>query len=162
MLKNKIVLLALTTALLGGAAVAKDIKDWRKSGSAQQKLENLVEIVPSTAQIMVDVGARYQNIYWAGKLGQWRFAQYQLDELTEMIEVLQLASPKREQTAQVFLDEALGQFKPAIEKQDWVSFERAFNHMRAHCIQCHEANDHAYIVPPRHPVTAPSVILNLQ
>lgn len=153
----------LAGMLATGAALADrdKPKDWRKTGSKEEKIENLIKTVPSTAQIMIEVGERYQNIYWAGKLGQWRFAEYQIDELEELIEVLQVASPKREKTAQVFLDHGLERFKPAIAERDWERFQKAFHHMRAACILCHEDNDHGYIVPPEQPVTAPSVILNL-
>ncbi|WP_127478014.1 hypothetical protein [Sulfurivermis fontis] len=144
-----------------GAALAEQYKDWRKSGTTADKVEQMIKTLPSTSHVMVEVGARYQNLYWAGKLGQWEFAQYQVEEIVKLIEMLQISSPKRAATAQVFLDQGMVEFDKAIASQDWETFLHAFRTMRAQCMICHHDNDHGFIVPPEHPVTAPSVVLNL-
>jgi hypothetical protein len=147
--------------LTDGMAAAEDRKDWRKSGTTADKVEQILKTLPSTSHVMLEVGARYQDLYWAGKLGQWDFAAYQVEEIVKLIEMLQISSPKRAATAQVFLDHAVTEFDAALQKKEWETFQHAFGAMRAQCIVCHNSNDHGFIVPPEHPVTAPSVILNL-
>lgn len=144
-----------------GTILADQDSDWRSGGSSEDKIEQILKTLPSTAQVMIEVGERYQNLYWAARLGQWEFAEYQAEELVSLIELLQISSPKRAATAQVFLDHAMGEFDAAFEKKDWATFQHAFRTLRAQCIVCHEHNDHGFIVPPEQPVTAPSVILNL-
>lgn len=146
---------------LSGAAMAEKREDWRRSASTEARVEQILKTLPSTAHVMNEVGARYQNLYWAGKLGQWEFAQYQAEEIVKLIELLQISSPKRAATAQVFLDKAMVEFDKAIASRDWDTFLHAFRTMRAQCLVCHQANDHGFIIPPEHPVTAPSVVLNL-
>jgi hypothetical protein len=156
---------SLTLLWLGmlwcGAALAEQYKDWRKSGTTADKMEQVLKTLPSTSHVMIEVGERYQDLYWAGKLGQWEFAAYQVEEIVKLIEMLQISSPKRAATAQVFLDHATTEFDVALQKKEWETFLHAFGAMRAQCIVCHNNNDHGFIVPPEHPVTAPSVILNL-
>lgn len=147
--------------MLNGAALAEQDNDWRKSGSTADKVAQIIETLPSTAHVMSEVGERYQNLYWAGKLGQWAFAEYQMEEIIKLIELLQISSPKRAATSQVFLDHAVVEFDDAFKKRDWDTFLHAFRTMRAQCIVCHNDNDHGFIIPPEHPVTANSVILNL-
>lgn len=47
-----------------------DNKDWRKTGSDEEKLDNVVQVIPSTADIMFQMGERYRNLHWAGKQGK--------------------------------------------------------------------------------------------
>ncbi len=146
---------------LSGTAIADKDKDWQKRGSTADKVEQIIKTLPSTAHVMIEVGERYQNLYWAGKLGQWEFAEYQAEEIVKLIELLQISAPKRAATSQVFLEHAMVEFDDAFEKKDWNTFLHAFRTMRAQCMVCHNDNDHGFIVPPEHPVTADSVILNL-
>lgn len=117
--------------------------------------------LPSASHIMIEVGARYQNLYWAAKLGQWQFAEYQVEELQKQIELLKDVHPKFAPSAAIFLDHAFEGFGIAFEEESWTRFERAFDGMRGQCIACHGRNDHGFIVPPGKPATAPSPILNL-
>jgi hypothetical protein len=103
---------------------------------------------------MIEVGERYQDLYWAARLGKWAFAEYQLEEIESLVELLQTTRPGRAATAQVFLDQGLSGFEAAFEKQDADAFDRAFANLHSQCMACHVANDHAFIELPEQPVTA--------
>ena len=135
--------------------------DWRKDAGDERKLANLIQLVPGTAHWMVEMGERYQNLYWAAKQGQWEFAEYQVEEIEGLVRRVQLARPKRAVTAQEFLDNAIPSMLSTLKQQDWASFQEGFLGLRAACMHCHTQNDHAFIVLPRDPVTAPSPVLNL-
>jgi hypothetical protein len=153
----------LTVALLLGAVALADDDDgdWRKGASLEDKVEQLIKTMPSTANIMIEMGERYRDLYWAAKLGKWEFAEYQLEEIESLVELLQITRPGRAATAQRFLDQGLEGFEPVFKEQDWNAFQRAFKHLHDQCMACHVANDHAFIVVPIEPATANSVILNL-
>lgn len=153
--------LLMTAIFAFSGTILADRGDWRSRGSSEDTIEQILKTLPSTAQVMIEVGERYQNLYWAARLGQWEFAEYQAEELVSLIELLQISRPERAATAQVFLAHAMGEFDAAFEKKDWAAFQHAFRTLRAQCIVCHEHNDHGFIVPPEQPATAPSVILNL-
>lgn len=144
-----------------GMLLADKGGDWRSHGSSEDKIAQILDTLPSTSHVMVEVGERYQNLYWAAKLDQWEFAEYQAEEIVGLIELLQISRPERAATAQRFLDHAMDEFEVAFEKKDWAAFQHAFHTLRAQCIVCHDHNGHGFIVPPEQPATATSVILNL-
>jgi len=137
-----------------------DEQDWRKSGSDKTKLNNVVKVIPSTSDIMFQVGERYKNLYWAAKQGKWEFAEYQLEEIESEIEKLKITRPKRAKTADIFLNSAVEDVEKAIKKQDWNRFQAQFEQMRQQCVQCHVKNDHAFIVPVKIPPKGSSPALD--
>lgn len=149
-INSKLKTLALAAGLGLASPTMADIDD-----------EGTRSVLPSASHIMIEVGERYQNLYWAAKLGQWQFAEYQVEELEKQIELLKAVRPKFAPSAEIFLDHAFEDYGTAFAEQSWTRFERAFDNMRGQCIACHGRNDHGFIVPPRQPVTAPSPILNL-
>lgn len=157
----KIPLIATTALLFGfaGATAADKYRDWREEGSLEQKVEKLVEITPNTGQLMQQAGVRYRDLYWAAKLGQWEFAEYQAEELGELIRILQTASPKRAATAEVFLNRAYPKIQEAAASRDWERFQPAFEALRQACMECHKQNDHAFIHLPAAPRSPASVAL---
>jgi len=144
----------LSTALAAGAAFSGPVladDDDRRGRMAY----------PSASHIMIEVGERYQNLYWAARTDKWQFAEYQVEELIKQVELLKEARPAFAPSAEIFLDKAFDGYQTAFAERSWARFERAFDRMRGQCIACHGRNDHGFIVPPKKPVTAPSPILNL-
>ena len=125
--------------------------DWRKTGSHDEKLNNVIKVIPSTADIMFQMGERYRNLYWAGKQGKWEFAHYQTEEMQSLIKELILTRPNRAATAQAFLLDAFKDFENAIAQKDWPEFQDAFALMRERCMTCHRQNEHAFIVLNKKP-----------
>ena len=151
----------LAMALAGVGGVAADEKRHSDKVGLEDQVERLNSLTPNTAGIMFQVGHRYQDLYWAARLGKWEFAEYQLEELEALLETLQVAVPRRAPSTQVFLDQGLEGFEAAFKARDWNAFQQAFRNMHEHCMVCHAANDHAFIKVPAEPATAHSVILNL-
>ena len=151
--------------LCAGAVVADSGKegdrDWRKQASLEDKVGQLIKALPSTANIMIEMGERYQDLYWAAKQGKWEFAEYQLEEIESLVELLQITRPGRAATARDFLDRGLRGFEPAFEAQDWKAFQGAFRNLHEQCMACHVDNDHGFIVVPPKPVRSNSLILNM-
>jgi len=135
-------------------------QDWRKSGSDEKKLNNLVKVIPSTSDIMFQIGERYKNLYWAAKQSKWEFAEYQLEEIESEIKTLKITRPKRAKTAEEFLESSVEDVEKAIKKQDWNRFQTQFENMRKQCVQCHIKNDHAFIVPVKIPAKGSSPALD--
>lgn len=138
--------------MLMNPALAEDANaDWRKTGSNEEKINNVVKVIPSTADIMFQMGERYRNLYWAGKQGKWEFAQYQTEEMQSLIKELIITRPNRTATAQAFLRNAFKEFETAIAQKDWPKFQNAFAHMHQQCMICHRQNEHAFIVLNKKP-----------
>lgn len=152
-------LMLITLAPLISATEDKTI-DWRKTGSDQEKIDNLVKVVPGASNLMLQMGERYRNLYWAGKQGKWQFVEYQIEEMQDLVETLMITRPKRAATAKEFLDTGFGKFPTAIADKDWKQFSAAFTHLRKSCMTCHGQNDHAFITLPATPRKGNSPVLD--
>lgn len=150
-------LLAAGLTLASVTTYAAD--DWRKSADQETKVKNLVKVMPGASDIMLQMGERYKNLYWAGEQKKWKFAEYQVEEMEALINTLIITRPKRAKTAKEFLATGFSQFHEAIEHQDWARFEKAFQHMRTECMTCHAKNDHSFIVLPKKPPMGSSPVL---
>lgn len=160
-MKYKLLLGLLAVAMSGAAAASETGTDWRKSGDIPNKVERLVEALPNAANIMIEVGARYQNLYWAAKQGKWEFAAYQAEEIKELIEKLQIARPKRAASAREFLGVVFPVLPEAVKTRDWKKFEVAFERMRHECMVCHGKNEMGFVQLPV-PRRATSPVLNME
>lgn len=149
----------LAGLLMLGLSSASIADDWRKDAKDAEKIDKLVKVMPSTAVIMQQVGERYRDLYWAGKLGKWEFAEYQMEEIISLVKILTITRPSRAKTAEQFLDDGFMGMEAALEAKDWTSFSNAFEHMRMHCFACHKQNDHAFITLPKVPKRGGSIAL---
>ena len=135
--------------------------DWRHRAPAEEKIERLVKVMPGTSNLMLQMGERYRNLYWAARLGQWEFAAYQAEEMESLIRTLTVTRPGKRETAEHFLEKAFPMIEEAAASRDWNRFQKGFLKLREACMECHARNDHAFIVLPKNPKTASSPVLNL-
>jgi len=135
--------------------------DWRQTASSDEKVKNLTKVMPGASTLMLQMGERYRNMYWAGKLGKWEFAEYQVEEIEEIVKTLIITRPGRAETAQDFLDTGLHSFATAFKKRDWLTFKTAFEQMHVQCITCHARNAHAFITLPKIPAMGNSLVLEV-
>ncbi|OGI49553.1 MAG: hypothetical protein A3E57_08655 [Candidatus Muproteobacteria bacterium RIFCSPHIGHO2_12_FULL_60_33] len=142
-------------------AAAEPPADWRQSADMPQKVDRLVEALPSAANIMIEMGERYQNLYWAAKQGKWEFAIYQTEEIKELIEKLEITRPKRAASAREFLGVVFPLLPEATKTRDWKKFEAAFEQMRRECMACHVKNEMGFVQLPL-PRRATSPVLNME
>jgi len=155
----------LTAALLCvcamlATATASAQEDWRKTAPVEKKIQNLVEVMPGAATLMIEMGFRYQNLYWAAKQGKWEFAQYQAEEMEGLVKTLMITRPKRAKTAEAFLKTGFAALEPALKARDLTRFEAGFEKMRQACMTCHQQNEHAFVTLPL-PKRAYSPVLNM-
>ncbi len=142
-------------------ATALAEEDWRKSAPVEKKLAKLVEVMPGAANLMIEMGFRYQNLYWAAKQGKWAFAEYQAEEMESLVKTLMITRPKRAKTADVFLKTGFKDVEAALKARDPVRFEASFEKMRQACMTCHQQNEHAFVTLPL-PKRAFSPVLNME
>lgn len=133
--------------------------DWRKTGSQDQQVEQLVRSLPGAAHVMFELGERYKNLYFAARQEKWEFAEYQVEEIESLVKRLKITRPKRAATATVFLQSVFPELHQAVAKKDWESFHPAFEVMRQQCMACHVSNNHGFIRLPT-PSAASSPVLS--
>ena len=137
-------------------------EDWRKTAPDGEKIDKLVKVMPGASNLMLQMGDRYRNLYWAAQQKKWEFAAYQAEEMEDLIETLQITRPKRAVTARDFQNKVYPKIIKAAESGKWKVFESAFNDLRQACLECHAMNDHAFITLPPVPKSATSPVLNME
>lgn len=99
---------------------------------------------------MIEIGYRYQELYWAGVDTNWAYADYQLKKIQLALENALERRPKRRKSAEAVFVPSVRELEQAISLKQPTRFEEAFSRMTAACNVCHVAEDVAsfHVVPP--------------
>ena len=87
---------------------------------------------------MVEVGYRYNELYWAGVDKNWKLAKYHIEKIEHTIELGLERRPKRKQSATVIFP-VLKELKDGLASEDQIIFKRNFETLRNTCNACHHA-----------------------
>jgi hypothetical protein len=88
---------------------------------------------------MVEMGYRYQELYWAGVDSNWEYADYQLTKMKLSLENALERRPKRRSSAEQLFLPLLDEMKGAGARKGRIGFEEAFARLTAACNSCHVA-----------------------
>jgi len=88
---------------------------------------------------MVEIGYRYQELYWAGVDSNWEYADYQAKKIDLAMENALERRPKRRASADTLFEPALTEVEQAIASRKRTMFGEAFETMSAACNSCHAA-----------------------
>jgi len=124
-------------------------------------LSDIAQIQAGLGTIMIEFGHRFYIAYYAAKANNWDLAKYQLHELIEAQEILEITRPKYTKSLKDFEDNYLKSLGDAIEHKDWNSFSQKYNQATKGCNACHIATGHPYIQYrlPKNPPLIPSMKL---
>ena len=120
--------------LAGGAALADSA--WLK-GSTDEKLNKLAEIQPGVGTVMIEYSYRFGALYYAANGGNWKLAEYQLKEMTEIQEVGETTRPARARALKDYEGKFLDPLGDAIKAKDTKKFNVAFQSALKACNECH-------------------------
>ncbi len=139
-----LVVLALVLILAAAGVYAATASDWLK-GSTEDRLNTLAAIQPGLGTVMIEYSARYGNLYYAGKGGNWDLAAYQLKEMREIQEVGETTRPARAESLKAFEKSYLDPLDLAIKAKNFATFDKTFKNSIAGCNGCHAAQGFPYI-----------------
>ena len=109
---------------------------WLK-GSSNEKFETVASQLRGFDATMVEVGYRYQELYWAGQDENWDYASYQVEKIETTLKNGFERRPKREKSGTHFLNYVLPEMKKTIESNDTASFNKGFVMLTSNCNSCH-------------------------
>jgi hypothetical protein len=114
---------------------------------------------PGLVEFMLTVQSHHAKLWLAGNAGNWALAEYQTDELKELIEDIASRVPVYKDVPVGTMIEAaslppLGDIENAIKARDGKAFAAAFDKLTAACNACHEAANRGFIVVQR-PASSP-------
>ena len=110
--------------------------NWIKGTEAEQ-IKTIEKQFPGFDNAMVETGYRYQELYWAGQDENWEYADYQLEKIRIAIENGLERRPKREKSAEFFLNTILPEMEKSLQRKDTVAFNKGFQNLTISCNSCH-------------------------
>jgi hypothetical protein len=137
---------ALTFAFFTGLTLA--------TGTSGANGEPAKPYEPCLVEFMLTVQSHHAKLWLAGNAGNWKLAEYQADELKELIEDIATRVPIYKDVPVGKMIEAaslppLGDVEKAIKARDGKAFASAFDKLTAACNACHEASNRGFIVIQR-------------
>lgn len=119
-------------------------------------LDQLAEIQPGMARLMVEISDRFCVLYYAAQAGNWELARHEFSEMRKTMQIAGLIRPKYKEPLEGFAAEKLKPLEDAIRAKDWPAFEQAFRETADAANEMHQEFGYAYIVwqlpaaPPPH------------
>jgi hypothetical protein len=114
---------------------------------------------PGLVEFMMTVQVHHSKLWLAGNARNWDLADYQADELKELLEEIAKRVPEYKGVPVGKMIEAatippLGDIETAIKARNSGQFVSAFDKLTAACNSCHEAANRGFIVIQR-PASSP-------
>jgi hypothetical protein len=89
-------------------------------------LDQLADMMPGMARLMVEISDRYWILYYAAKGGNWDLARHEASELRKTMVMAGVVRPKYKESLAGYLDEKIMPIQDAIKAQDVAAFELAY------------------------------------
>lgn len=147
-----LLILALGGLALAGRREAGELRaELERSQARLAKLEKVpCAAAPELGDRMNVLARRFSAVWFAGKSGNKELAKYELHEMEEVIESIQLLRPIENgvNVAEVLEGVAhsqLEKLEEAVESGDAARFEAAYKDTIVACNSCHRSAAHAFI-----------------
>jgi hypothetical protein len=108
-------------------------------GNSQERWTTVGRHLRGLDVAMVEIGYRYQELYWAGVDLNWEYANYQVKKIDLALENALERRSKRRASASALFAPALQEVEQAIALRERPAFGQAFERMTAACNSCHAA-----------------------
>ncbi len=151
-MKRKFVVAVVIVGLVLAASFAFTASSWL-TGTTDQQLKTLADIMPGLGTIMIEYSNRMTNAYYSAQGGNWALAAYMIKEAREIQEVGETTRPARAEALKGFEQVYLDPLDKSITAKDLKGFEKAFNDAVQGCNGCHASEGFPYIkyVLPKQP-----------
>jgi len=119
-------------------------------------LDQIAEMMPGLARLMVEISDRFWLLYYAAKAGSWDLARHEFGEMRKTMQMAGLVRPKYQEPLEGFMAEKLKPLEQAIRAKDWPVFEAAFRETADAANEMHQEFGYGYIhwqlphAPPPH------------
>jgi hypothetical protein len=132
--------LLLAVALLAGAchSGSPDRTGWIQ-GPTEQRWDTVERQLRGLDVAMIEIGYRYQELYFAALEANWEYAAHQLEHMEIALANALERRPQRRASAQAHFLPSLHGITRVVEAQQHERFEAAFSELTAACNACHTA-----------------------
>jgi len=143
------VLIVAAVACRGDQRTASGLDGWL-AGTSSEKFDMVANHLRGLDMTMVEIGYRYEQLYWAGEDANWELARYQLTKITLALDNGLERRPKRSASAQPFLTAGIPAINEAIVGRNQALFRERFAAVTSLCNACHATEQVAFfkVGPP--------------
>ncbi|MBF0506149.1 MAG: hypothetical protein HQL09_04875 [Nitrospirae bacterium] len=111
----------------------------------QKQVDAIKGVLPKFAIPMREVGARFQNMYFAAKGGNWGLAYYMSKYMNGALNPAKLTKPDEYPAWKTFYEETFAPVNKAIFAQDFKAFEKEYTAVINKCNDCHSGMGYGFI-----------------
>jgi hypothetical protein len=111
---------------------------WLLEGTPEDRFARAARHLRGLDVAMLEIGLRYEELYWAGADRNWPYARYQVGKIRTALALAVERRPKRAASA-TMLEASLQALDEAIAAEDEGRFGAAFPALTQLCNACHAA-----------------------
>jgi hypothetical protein len=97
-----------------------------KTKHGEISLDQIADMMPGMARLMVEISDRFWIMYYAAKNGGWMLARHEYGEMRKTMLMAGVARPKYLVPMRDYITEKMKPVEEAMRTQDWAAFEKAF------------------------------------
>lgn len=113
-----------------------DDDSWLR-GDANERFHTVAEHLRGFGPAMIEVGYRYVELYWAGHDENWGYAEHQLEEMVEVVDLALERRPERRESSEMFFYNSVRAMEEAVAARDRGMFMERFERFTTNCNACH-------------------------
>jgi hypothetical protein len=113
--------------------------------SLQRRLSN--SYIPGLGEFMSGIQVHHEKLWFAGTAGNWKLANFEIDEIREALDDIQRFCTDRPEIASIpMILPPMDSISKAVTRQDLPRFKSAFMLLTNTCNNCHRATKHEFNV----------------
>jgi len=113
--------------------------------SLQRRLSN--SYIPGLGEFMSGIQVHHEKLWFAGTAGNWKLANFEIDEIREALDDIQRFCTDRPEIASIpMILPPMDSISKAVTQQDLPRFKSAFMLLTNTCNNCHRATKHEFNV----------------
>ncbi len=116
------------------------------NGKTELSLNELAEIQPGMARLMVEISPKMSICWWAAKYRNFELATFQLNETIKLLKTSVVVRPKYTEDIYDFIEKHMTILKNLLLKKDLDEFFTEFESMTAATNNYHEKYNKGFIV----------------
>ena len=111
----------------------------------QHQLRNVY--TPGLGEFMSGIQVHHEKLWFAGKAGNWKLAEFEIGEMQEAIDDIKKYCTNRPEVVSLpMVQPALDSVSHAVAKGDNAAFRSGFIYLTSTCNNCHRATKHEFNV----------------
>ncbi len=146
--KPAVIVIIVSLFVFGMTAVpfaADEMKQNGMQSDMQKQINDIKDTIPKFAIPMREIGARFQNMYFAAQGGNWGLAYYMSKYMNGAMNPAKLTKPAEYPMWKTFYEDTFAPVNKAIFARDFKTFEKEYTKVINSCNDCHAAMGYSFI-----------------